>query len=147
MAQADPAAGGSICGCPWYGSIPYLSGDEWEGPTADSRSPLEGLSPLQRAALLKRAKANVDDRYACVGILPEIGAFVERLEGLLPSFFEGAAALLPALGRRNSGHEEPGYVAPDAAASARILQSRAADAEMYAHVKRRWEERHAPCVR
>ena len=147
-AAAVAAASPSLCTCSWFGSIPYLSGDAWLG-TDDSwlGNKRFSLDRARRAELLARAKENVDERYAVVGILPEIAAFVARLEALLPQFFGGAGALMAEQKRMNARVSPPGPGGDAAArARARILEFRAADAEMYAHVKRRWEEQHAPCV-
>ena len=145
-AEADGSP--SLCACSWFGSIPYLSGDSWIG-TEDSwlGDKRFSLDRARSAELLARAKAHVDERYAVVGILPEIAAFVARLEALLPHFFGGAGALMAEQKRMNVRKAPPGPGGDAAArASARILEFRAADADMYAHVKRRWEELHAPCV-
>ena len=137
------AGPGIPCHCAPLGSAWFLAtglGHSFSAAHARAQSGDES----ERRALLALAKSNVDKHYAAVGILPDLRGFVRRLERILPSFFAGAGDVLAALPPENVGRFDRGYVEPSAETRARILASRSIDAEMYAHVQRRWETRR-PC--
>jgi hypothetical protein len=129
------------CNCTALGNLAFLI----EGAFEECAKPRGNfLNSLSSAGALKRAQASVDKHISLVGILPEIGAFIDRLEHILPDFFAGAQAVYSKRAPQNVGRTSAGYVLPDAATRERILELRAVDAQMYAHVKARWDAS-VPC--